>query len=184
MPVIGSMLSESMGSFLNLTSTVPSGCLSWGDAAVKTKIIRAENRTRSIDENHSGRLLPVLYVTTQKCGAVSLHSGRTFWTNAKQEDRIVLHTRLIWSTMSIRSPPDQNRQTSGVSATSPLFLFVNCPDLLPRTAKTLSLVCIEHTAQCKVILNSAESKTFFVTVHFSATPHRTPSRADLVWRAF
>ena len=54
MPVIGSMLSESMGSFLNLTSTVPSGCLSWGTAAVKTKIIRAENRTRSIDENHSG----------------------------------------------------------------------------------------------------------------------------------
>ena len=112
------------------------------------------------------------------------YSHRTFWTNAKQEDRIVLHTRLIWSTMSIRSPPDQNRQTSGVSATGPLFLFVNCPDLLPRTAKTLSLVCIEHTAQCKVILNSAESKTFFVTIHFSATPHRTPSRADLVRKAF
>ena len=73
----------------------------------------------------------------------SLNSGSTFWTNVKQEDRIVLHTRLIWSTMSIRASPTQNQLTSAVlSRPVPCFGFdVNCPDLLPRTAKNTFAIC-------------------------------------------
>ncbi len=43
-----------------------------------------------------GGLRAVLSVPKHKgVEPFSLNSGSTFWTNVKQEDRIVLHTRLI-----------------------------------------------------------------------------------------